>query len=120
MTLTDAHREQIRELIDAVEDPTATDIVFTLSTRTNSRRGRRVATGVVLVIVAALVAIGVVFATRHDDVTGHTSVLSVTPTVPTACVVDVDGNGGCAMRPAKVSRYLGFRARVPNGVPTGW
>ena len=120
--LPDTYREQIRDLVDAVDDPTVTDVVFAVSTRTAScrpSRTRRVASAASW---SRRSASSASCSRMRDDGPNRPASVhpAVTPTVPASCVVGVDGSGGCSMRPTKASRYLGFRARLPKSVPQGW
>jgi hypothetical protein len=119
-TLPNTYREQIRLLIDAVDDPTATEVFFAAAQPPSSSRRRPVVLAVAAVLVAGL--IGTIAVLRiHDGSNGDVAVRpAVTTTVPASCFIAADNTGGCAMRPRAARRYLGFVARVPIGVPPGW
>jgi hypothetical protein len=122
MILPDTYREQIRALVDAVEDPTAIDVILAASTRPQPRRPRRIVVAACAAALAALMIVAFAFVARSND--SSTPRVRVHPaetsTLPESCVVVAQDNQGCDMEPAQAGAYLGFDPRVPNGVPAGW
>jgi hypothetical protein len=118
-TLSDTYREQIRILVDAVEEPTVEDIVLGAATRSRSRARPRLVAAVGAVVVVIALAVAVVMSS--DDSAGPTRVdPAVSTTMPVSCIVVTEDTPGCDMAPSDAGAFLGFEARVPDGVPTGW
>jgi hypothetical protein len=121
MSLPEKYSDQIRLLVDNIEDPSALDIVFAVSAKPSSRRGR---TAIVIsaLVAAAIVAGGYFVLFAHSSSSTHHPQIEPAQTsdVPEGCLISASNRDGCAMSPTTAGTYLGFDVRVPDGIPSGW